>query len=137
MSHENMKVVLHTFDWFNAVMANPSGVITRAQVEERFTPDAKMIANGQTKCAGIDAHLAHFKELQKKLKFFRIRLPLELWVSGQDKCAAYYLIDYTTRDDGGGVIHDSALWTIRDGRIAQMVETVFFAGREVPLDNHA
>ena len=40
-------------------------------------------------------------------------------------------------DGGGGTIHDSALWTIRADRIANMVETVHFEGRAVPLDNHS
>ncbi len=136
MSDPNLSVVVRSFEWFNAVMANPQAVIDREQVEKRFTADARMIANGQVKCAGIDGHVRHFQELQRKLSHFRIRLPLELTVSAGDRCAAYYLIDYATADGVRGTIHDNALWTIREGRIAQMVETVYFEGSEVALDNH-
>ena len=137
MSSSTLQVVIRTFEWFNEVMANPAARISRADVEAHFTPDARMVANGQLKCAGIDAHLAHFQELQRKLTSFRIRIPLQDSVAGADKCAAYYLIDYTTVDGGGGTIHDSALWTIRADRIANMIETVHFEGRAVPLDNHS
>jgi hypothetical protein len=137
VSSSTLQVVIRTFEWFNEVMANPAARISRADVEAHFTSDARMTANGQLKCAGIEAHLAHFQELQRKLKSFHIRIPLQDCVAGEDKCAAYYLIDYTTVDGGGGIIHDSALWTIRDDRIANMVETVHFEGRTVPLDNHS
>ena len=88
MSSSTLQVVIRTFEWFNEVMANPAARISRADVEAHFTPDARMVANGQLKCAGIDAHLAHFQELQRKLTSFRIRIPLQDSVAGEDKCAA-------------------------------------------------
>jgi hypothetical protein len=130
-------VVVQTLEWFNSVMAKPGYVITREEIERKFTPDAQMIANGQVKCAGIDAHLKHFQELQKKLKSFRIRFPLQESISTADEAAAYYRIDYVTADGSAGIIHDSALWRIRDKKLALMVETVSFEGRDVPLENHA
>jgi hypothetical protein len=129
-------VVTHTLQWFCDVMADPGHVISRAEVERRFTSDALMIANGQVKCAGIEAHLRHFQEIQKKLKSFQIRFPLELAIGTADAAAAYYKIDYVTVDGSAGIIHDSAIWKVRDGRFALMVETVVFEGHEVPLENH-
>jgi hypothetical protein len=129
--------VLDAFEWFNAVMGRPDAVITRQDVERRFTADAKMIANGQTKCVGIDGHLKHFQEIQRKLKAFRIRLPLECSITSEHEAAAYYQIDYVPVDGSAGIIHDSAIWRIRDDKIALMVETVAFEGREVVLENHA
>jgi ketosteroid isomerase-like protein len=138
MENQNLDVVIRTFEWFNSVMSRSGGAFTREEVALHFTPDARMIANGQVKCAGIEAHLAHFLEMQKKLKYMRIRLPEKrCTVSGDDKCAAYYVIEYTTAEGEEGLLHDSALWTIRDGRIAEMVETVSFEGKEVPLENHS
>jgi len=129
-------VVMGNFKWFNEVMATPGHVITREEVEGRFAPDAQMIANGQLKCAGIDAHLKHFQELQKKLKSVRVRLPLEESMTNAHECAAYYKIDYVMADGSPGVVHDSALWRVRDGKVALMVESAAFEGPEIPLENH-
>jgi len=137
MEQKAIEVVIRTFEWFNAVMTNRGHVISRKEIESRFAEDAQMIANGQLKCAGIDAHLKHFQELQKKLSSFRIRLPLEVSISTADEAAAYYKIDYVSSEGAGGIIHDSAIWKIRDGKFALMVETVSFEGREVALDNHS
>jgi hypothetical protein len=130
-------VVVRSFEWFNSVMAKPGHLITREEIERQFTPDAQMIANGQVKCAGIDAHLKHFQELQKKLKSFRIRLPLKESISTAAEAAAYYQIEYVAADGSTGIIHDCALWRIRDNKLALMVETVSFEGKDVPLENHA
>ena len=137
MEQRAIDVVVRTFEWFNAVMTKPGHVISREEVERQFTDDAKMIANGQLKCGGIDAHLRHFQELQKKLKSFRIRLPLELSISTADEAAAYYKIDYVSADGSAGIIHDSAIWKIRDRKFALMVETVSFEGKEIALENHS
>jgi hypothetical protein len=137
MEQKAIEVVIRTFEWFNAVMTNPSHVISRKEIEHRFTEDARMIANGQLKCAGIDAHLKHFQELQRKLTSFRIRLPLEMSISTAEEAAAYYKIDYVSSEGSVGLIHDSAIWQVRDGKFALMVETVSFEGKEVPLENHS
>jgi ketosteroid isomerase-like protein len=124
------------FKWFNAVMEQPDHVITREEVEQRYAPDARMIANGQLKCAGIDAHLKHFQELQIRLKSLKVRFPLEECITNADECAAYYKIDYVMADGSAGIVHDSALWRVRDGKVALMVESAAFEGPEIPLDNH-
>lgn len=137
MGQRAIDVVVRTFEWFNAVMAKPDHVISRTEVERQFTADAQMITNGQLKCAGIDAHLKHFQELQKKLKSFRIRLPVEVSISTENEAAAYYQIDYVSIDGSGGIIHDNAIWRIRDRKFALMVETVSFEGNEIMLENHS
>lgn len=129
-------VVTSMLSYFPKVMETPGHVITREEVETRFCADARMITNGQVKCAGIDAHLQHFRELQRKLKSLRIRFPLEESITSATECAAYYKIDYVTADGSSGVVHDSALWKVRDGKIALMVESVAFDGPQIPLDNH-
>ena len=135
-SGKAIDVVQGCLQWFNEVMATPGYALTEEEVARHFTADARMIANGQLKCAGIHAHLEHFIELQHKLKSVRIRLPFEYSITSQDDCAAYYKLDYVTADGATGVVHDSALWKVRDGKIELMVETVYFEGREVPLENH-
>ena len=132
-----VNVVERALGWFNDVMTQEGREITREDVERRFTADAKMIANGQVKCAGIDAHLNHFRELQAKFVSFRIRLPLELSLSTSDGAAGYYLIDFATKDGAKGIIHDSAIWKIRDEKLLLMVETVHFEGVTVELENHS
>jgi hypothetical protein len=129
-------VAMSNFKWFNDYMAIPGYVITREEVARRFAPDAQMIANGQLKCAGIEAHLKHFQELQIRLKSARVRLPLEESITNANECAAYYKIDYVMADGSAGVVHDSALWRVRDGRVVLMVECAAFEGPEIPLDNH-
>jgi hypothetical protein len=128
--------VMRNFKWFNEVMAIPGHVISREEVERGFTSDARMVANGQLKCAGIEAHVEHFKELQKKLKSLRVRLPLEESITNANECAAYYKIDYVMADGTSGIVHDSALWRVQDGKVALMVETAAFEGPEIPMENH-
>ena len=136
MAQQAIDIVMGNFKWFNEYMAKPGYVITREEVAQRFTTDARMIANGQLKCAGIDAHLKHFKELQTRLKSARVRLPIEESITNANECAAYYKIDYVMADGSAGVVHDSALWRIQDGKVALMVESAAFEGPEIPLDNH-
>ena len=66
----------------------------------------------------------------------RIRFPLEVSISNENESAAYYKIDYVMKDGTAGVVHDSALWKTRDGKIALMVECAAFDGPEIPLENH-
>jgi ketosteroid isomerase-like protein len=136
MAEKAIDVVMGNFKWFNEVMEKPDHVITREEVEQRYAPDARMIANGQLKCAGIDAHLKHFRELQTRLKSLKVRFPLEECITNADECAAYYKIDYVMADGSAGIVHDSALWRVRDGKVALMVESAAFEGPEIPLDNH-
>jgi hypothetical protein len=136
MSQKAIDVVMANFRWFNEVMEKPDYVITRKEVAQRFAPDARMIANGQLKCAGIDAHLKHFQELQTRLKSLRVRFPLEESITNANECAAYYKIDYVMADGSAGIVHDSALWRVSDGKVALMVESAAFEGPEIPLDNH-
>jgi hypothetical protein len=123
-------------EWFNS-LSEPGAVVTHADVEGRFTPDAKMIANRQLKCEGIEGHYRHFVEIRKKLASWRVRLPFELALSEGDRVAAYYLIDFVAADGSRGIVHDMAFWTVRDGKIASMTELVHFEGADVALENHA
>lgn len=136
MAEKAIDIVMATFKWFNEVMAKPDHVITREEVEQRFATDARMIANGQLKCAGVDAHLKHFQELRTRLKSLKIRFPLEECITNANECAAYYKIDYVMANDSAGVVHDTALWRVKDGKVSLMVETAVFEGPEIPLDNH-
>jgi hypothetical protein len=131
--------VIRTFEWFNEFMADPDHVITAEEVERHFTPDARMIANGRVTCEGIEGHFEHFKELQAKLKSARVQLPLVESITNSDEAAAYYKIDMVAAaNDAGGIVHDSALWRIRDGKIALMVESFALEGDEfaLELDSH-
>ena len=91
--------VIRTFEWFNEFMADPDHVITAAEVERHFTPDAKMVANGRVTCEGINGHVEHFKELQTKLKSARVQLPLVESITNSDEAAAYYKIDVVSADN--------------------------------------
>jgi hypothetical protein len=130
-----LAVISRTMEWFNS-LSEAGAVVTRADVERRFTPDASMVANNQPKCQGIDGHYKHFCEIRTKLKSWRVLLPFKVVVSEADRVAAYYQIEFVTADGSRGVIHDMAFWTVRDGKIANMTELVHFEGKDVPLENH-
>ena len=132
----SIEVVTNVLEWCMDKLATPGYVFTREDLAGRFTEDAQMITNGQLKCAGLDAHLLHFQEVQKKTNMIRIRFPLEVSISNENESAAYYKIDYVMKDGTAGVVHDSALWKTRDGKIALMVECAAFDGPEIPLENH-
>jgi ketosteroid isomerase-like protein len=134
--HKAIDDVTRILEWCVEAIAKSDYVISKEDVAARFTTDAEMITNGQVKCTGIDAHVRHFKELQDKTKVLRIRFPLEVTVTSDTECAAYYKIDYVRADGSAGVVHDSALWKTRDGKISLMVESVAFDGPEIPLENH-
>jgi hypothetical protein len=129
-------VISRVLEWFNS-LSEPGAVATRADVEQRFTADARMLANNQLKCQGIEGHYKHFVEIRSKLKSWRVRLPFEIAVSEADRVAAYYLIEYVTVDGSRGIVHDMAFWTVRDGKIASMTELVHFEGVDVALENHS
>jgi hypothetical protein len=136
MADKAIDVVLSNFRWFNEVMENPGYVITREEVAQRFAPEARMVANGELLCLGVDAHLKHFQELQGRLKSCKVRIPPEEFITSANECAAYYKIDYVMADGSAGVVHDSALWRVKDGKVALMVESAAFEGPQIPLDKH-
>jgi hypothetical protein len=136
MAEKAIDVVMGNFKWFNKVMETPGYVISREEVAQRFSPDARMVANGQLLCAGVDAHLKHFQELQGRLKTCKVRIPLEESITNANECAAYYKIDYVMHDGAAGVVHDSALWRVENGKVALMVESAAFEGPQIPLDQH-
>jgi hypothetical protein len=129
-----LAVIWPVMEWFNS-LSEAGAVVTRADVERRFTPDARMVANNQLKCQGIDGHYKHFCEIRNKLRSWRV-LPFSIAVSEGDRLAAYYQIEFMTVDGSPGVIHDMAFWTVRDGKVASMTELVHFEGKDVPLENH-
>jgi hypothetical protein len=122
-------------EWFNS-LSEAGAVVTRADVERRFTADARMVANNQLKCQGIEGHYKHFCEIRRKLRSWRV-LPFSIAASEADRVAAYYQIEFITADGSPGVIHDMAFWTVRDDKIASMTELCHFEGKDVPLENHS
>lgn len=125
---EAIDVVAGLLKWLSEIVERRDYVIAREEVATRFCGDAKMLINGRVRCAGIDGHLEHFRELQRTLKSLRIGLPLEERITNGSECAAYFRVDQVKADGSSRVVHVNALWKIRDGKISRMVQSAAIEG---------
>lgn len=117
------------FDWFESL---PGGgvVVDRASVGKFWTDDARMVTNEKVMCDGIDDLVHHFEQFPSRFAEVTIQRPYLEFVESGDKVAAEYLIEGTSHEHEIGTFHIMAIFTVRDGRIAQMREIATQSGME-------
>ena|ERR1700730_5006837 len=134
MTHDNLKMMRTIFDWSEGLV-NAGKQVTRAQIEGFFAPDARMITNGELKCAGHDKLLKHFQELQQRFKDIKIG-DLTHTVAQESRAAAAYEINFHLIDGRAGTVCTGVFWEFDRGRVREILEYVFFKDAEVVMLNH-
>jgi ketosteroid isomerase-like protein len=132
---ENVILLKRSYEWANRVMGGAGHRVTLEDVERFFARDAVMITNDQTKCTGIEAHLKHFEEIQKKTRSVVFH-PFEIVVAQGDRVGVYFKIDVRYLDGKDAKIFVAGFFRICDGRIVNFVEVAHFEGAEFKLQNH-
>ncbi len=130
----NVVLMRTVFDWFNSFMAGGPAP-ARADVEAFFAPGARMITNGVVKCVGVEALLNHFNEARSRLARATVG-PLEVAMSQGDVVAARYVLDHAGHDGSAGRTVAAAFWTIEDGRVAELLEYVYYTGDVLKLSHY-
>jgi hypothetical protein len=134
VTHENLKMMRAIFDWSEGLV-NEGKEVTRAQIERFFAPNAKMITNGELKCAGHDKLLKHFEELKQRFRDIKIG-DLSHTLAQEGHTAATYEIDFHLIDGRAGTVHTGVFWEFDQGRVREILEYVFFKDVEVVMLNH-
>jgi hypothetical protein len=131
----NIALLKRTYEWANRMMSGAGHRVSREDVKGFFAPDAVMITNDKTKCTGIDAHVKHFEEIQKKTRSVVFH-PFEIVVAQGDRVGVYFKIDVQYLDGRRGKIYIAGFFALRDQRITNFTEVAHFDGAELELGNH-
>ena len=121
------------FDWLNG-LSGSDRPISISDIERFFTSDAVLTLNGERICQGWEGQLAHGRDLQEKMRSWRFHAPFQEVVVEDDRVVGYYSCDFLTKEGVPITAYDMCLWKLRDGRIAEILETVFFAGGQFEVD---
>ena len=132
---ENVNLLKRTYEWANRMMSGAGHQVTREEVKGFFAPDAVMMTNDKTKCTGIDAHVKHFEEIQKKTRSVAFH-PFEIVVAQGDRVGVYFKIDVRYLDGREAKIYIAGFFLMRDQRIANFTEVAHFEGAELKLESH-
>jgi hypothetical protein len=135
ISAANITVLKRTYEWANRVMSGSGEPVTRADVDKFFAPDAVMITNDKRKCTGIEAHLKHFEEIQRKTLSVVFH-PFEIVVAQNDRVAVYFKIDARYSDGRDAKIYIAGFFLMRAHKIVNFTEVAHFDGAELKLENH-
>jgi ketosteroid isomerase-like protein len=132
---QNVETLKRTYEWANRILNANREKFNRGDVERYFAPDAEMITNEQLKCRGIEAHIRHFEELQKKTRSLVFH-PFEIITAQGDRVGVYFKIDAEFADGRQAKIFISGFFRLRDGKIVNFTEIAHFDGAELRLENH-
>ena len=132
---ENVNLLKRTYEWANRMMSGAGHQVTREEVKGFFAPDAVMMTNDKTKCTGIDAHVKHFEEIQKKTRSVVFH-PFDIIVAQGDRVGVYFKIDVRYLDGRDGKIYIAGFFLIRNQRIVNFTEVAHFEGAELKLESH-
>ena len=130
-----VQAVHNLFIWLNEMSAS-GGEIKLADVQRIFTADTTMTLNNRFICRGHEGQLQHSRDLMKKTKFLRFNLPFEQTIVEGDSVVGYYTCDFVSRDGVTGRVYDMCIWTVRDGKIASILENVVFEGQQVEVEEY-
>jgi len=124
---EAIRTVYRLYDWLNGLSGTDTE-ITLGDIEQLFAPDAPMTLNNQRICHDHATHLKHARDLQANMATWRFNTPFERVVVEEDQVVGYYTADFVRRDGRVGRMYDLSIFTVRDGKIAGILENVFFEG---------
>ena len=132
---QNVESLKRTYEWANRILNANREPFRRSDMEKYFAPDAVMITNNQLKCRGIDAHVKHFEELQKKTRSLVFH-PFEIVAAQGDRVGVYFNIDAEFSDGRKAKIFVSGFFRLRDMKIVNFTELAHFEGDKLHLENH-
>jgi hypothetical protein len=132
---ENVALLKSSYEWANRVMSGDGLKVNLEDVERFFASDATMVTNDKMKCKGLDAHVKHFQEIQKKAASVVFH-PFEITVAQGERVGAYFKIDVKYADGRTATIFIAGFFLIRNGKIRNFTEVAHFEGAEMHLDNH-
>ena len=132
---QNVDLLTRLYEWANRTLNATRQPFSRSDIEKYFAPDAEMITNNQTKCRGIDAHVKHFEELQKKTRSLVFH-PFEIIAAQGDRVGVYFNIDAEFSDGGKAKIFIAGFFRLQNAKIMSFTEISHFEGEQLHLENH-
>lgn len=131
----NVETLKRTYEWANRILSANRQKFSRSDVEKYFAPDAEMTTNDQLKAKGIEAHVKHFEELQKKTRSLVFH-PFEIVAAQGDLVGVYFKIDAQFPDGREAKIFIAGFFRLRDSKIVNFTEVAHFEGDQIHLENH-
>ncbi|MBP7338913.1 nuclear transport factor 2 family protein [Niveispirillum sp.] len=129
---EKLETVYRLFRWANHV--GETGAEMRLEdIEGIFAAHAPMILNGRPICHDHASHFRHAQDLRAQMATWRFNIPFERTVVEGDQVVGYYTVDFTDHAGARGRFYDLCIFTVRDDRIAGILETVHFEGEALDI----
>ena len=136
IEQQNVDALKRMYEWANGLMTSGERQkVKRTDIERYFAPEAEMITNDQIKCKGIDAHVRHFEEIQKKTRAVVFH-PFEIITAQADRVGVYFKINAQYADGRDGKIFIAGFFLFRDLKVVNFTEVAHFEGAELHLENH-
>ena len=118
------------YSWFEDLCREQSA-IPAAEVARFWTDDGRMIMNGAVEAAGLSSLQEHFDRATIKYQRVIVRRPYHVYVESGDRVVIEYEVmgdirpgeaAFATGDTSSQHVRVIAVFTMRDGRIAEMRE---------------
>ena len=132
---QNVDLLKSVYEWANRILNANRQPFRRSDMEKYFAQDAEMITNNQLKCRGLEAHVKHFEELQKKTRSLVFH-PFEIVAAQGDRVGVYFKIDAEFSDGRKAKIFISGFFRLREMKIVNFTEIAHFEGDQLRLENH-
>jgi len=131
---EKLETVYRLFNWLNRV-AETGEEMKIAEIEAIFAPEAPMYLNGQMICHDHATHFQHALDLQSQMARWRFNIPFEREIVEGDQVVGYYTVDYEDKSGKTGRMLDLCIFTVREGKIAGILENVHFKGQGLDIES--
>lgn len=131
---EKLETVYRLFRWLNQV-AETGEEMKIEKTRSIFTPKAPMILDGRLVCYDHDTHFQHALDLKNQMATWRFNIPFEREIVEGDQVVGYYTVDYETKEGQKGRMLDLAIFTLKDGKIAGILENVHFEGQSLDIES--
>lgn len=131
---EKLDAVYRLFRWLNRV-AETGEEMKIEEIKSIFTEPAPMTLNGESICHDHATHFQHALDLQSQMAKWRFNIPFEREIVEGDQVVGYYTVDYEDKAGRKGRMLDLCIFTVRDGKIAGILENVHFEGQDLDIES--
>ena len=131
---DKIETVYRLFRWLNRV--NETGEeMQLSEIEAIFTPYAPMKLNGRMICHDHATHFQHALDLKSQMANWHFNIPFERVVVEGNQVVGYYTVNFEGKDGKKNCMYDYCFFTVEDGKISSIFETVYFEGKDLDIES--
>jgi hypothetical protein len=129
-----LELMAESYEWFSRVGRREIS-LSDVDMARYFTQDVRMLVDNVVKADGITSLQERFREMLARTSRWEAVL-LTPSLSEGNRAAAYCQYRFVDTDGKRGVVHTCSIWTLREGRIAEICEVASFEGLRLDLASH-